>query len=220
MSSDLVFKNTTLTFIEHEGQSWVTARDLANALGYGKGVDPMTTPSEDAGQSLLRLFSRHADGFTSDETTMLVLQTAGGPQQTRVFSLRGCRLIAMLSTTERAKEFRRWVLDVLDNLDHLRSTSPGLYTIIVNPRTFDEALGQYDLVETIAQALARASAPPTVRTPFAINNHVRTTWRSHVPAVNTLLKALGIPIVTLEKLHHASRLHELPVPTITPRTLQ
>lgn len=32
----------------------------------------------------------------------------------RVFSLRGCHLIAMFATTDKAKEFRRWVLDILD----------------------------------------------------------------------------------------------------------
>ena len=32
----------------------------------------------------------------------------------RVFSLRGCHLIAMFATTKVAKDFRRWVLDILD----------------------------------------------------------------------------------------------------------
>ena len=33
-----------------------------------------------------------------------------------IFSPRGCYLIAMLARTERAKAFRRWILDVLDHL--------------------------------------------------------------------------------------------------------
>ena len=33
---------------------------------------------------------------------------------TRIFSLRGCHLIAMFARTAIAKEFRKWVLDVLD----------------------------------------------------------------------------------------------------------
>lgn len=32
----------------------------------------------------------------------------------RVFSLRGAHLVAMFATTPKAKEFRRWVLDILD----------------------------------------------------------------------------------------------------------
>jgi hypothetical protein len=35
---------------------------------------------------------------------------------TRIFSTRGCHLIAMFARTPLAKEFRRWVLDVLDQL--------------------------------------------------------------------------------------------------------
>jgi hypothetical protein len=34
--------------------------------------------------------------------------------KTRIFSLRGCHLIAMLSRTAIAKQFRKWVLDILD----------------------------------------------------------------------------------------------------------
>ena len=34
----------------------------------------------------------------------------------RIFSLRGCHLLAMFSRTPVAKAFRKWVLDVLDRL--------------------------------------------------------------------------------------------------------
>ena len=40
--------------------------------------------------------------------------TAGGRQPVRIFSPRGCYLLGMLARTERAKAFRRWVLDVLE----------------------------------------------------------------------------------------------------------
>ena len=36
------------------------------------------------------------------------------PKPTRIFSLRGCHLIAMLTRTKRARSFRHWVLDVLE----------------------------------------------------------------------------------------------------------
>ena len=39
----------------------------------------------------------------------------GGLQQVRVFSLRGAHLLGMLARTEKAKEFRRWVLDVIES---------------------------------------------------------------------------------------------------------
>jgi prophage antirepressor-like protein len=37
-------------------------------------------------------------------------------QKTRIFSLRGAHLLAMFARTKVAKEFRRWVLDILDAL--------------------------------------------------------------------------------------------------------
>ena len=47
-------------------------------------------------------------------TALIDIQTAGGMQKVRVFSLRGTHLIAMFSHTKVAKDFRRWVLDILD----------------------------------------------------------------------------------------------------------
>ncbi len=35
-------------------------------------------------------------------------------KEVRIFSLRGCHLIAMFARTPIAKEFRKWVLDILD----------------------------------------------------------------------------------------------------------
>lgn len=47
-------------------------------------------------------------------TALIDVQTDGGMQKIRMFSLRGAHLIGMLSRAERAKEFRRWVLDLID----------------------------------------------------------------------------------------------------------
>lgn len=43
----------------------------------------------------------------------------------RVFSLRGAHLIGMFARTPKAKEFRRWVLDVLDREVANGSVSPA-----------------------------------------------------------------------------------------------
>jgi len=60
-----------------------------------------------------KLFNRKADEFTQKMT-----QVVENPQLPnlgmRIFSLRGCHLIAMFARTPIAKEFRKWVLDVLD----------------------------------------------------------------------------------------------------------
>lgn len=47
-------------------------------------------------------------------TAVVKLPTAGGEQDVRIFSLRGAHLLGMFARTERAVEFRRWVLDILD----------------------------------------------------------------------------------------------------------
>src|SRR6185437_9819596 len=50
----------------------------------------------------------------SSMTCALNLRVQGQIRKTRVFSLRGCYLIAVLSKTRVAKKFRKWVLDVLE----------------------------------------------------------------------------------------------------------
>ncbi|HMQ13795.1 MAG TPA: ORF6C domain-containing protein [Candidatus Competibacter phosphatis] len=64
---------------------------------------------------LVRVYQRNADEFTDSMTALVELETSGGKQQVRIFSLRGCHLLAMLARTKIAKEFRQWILDVLDH---------------------------------------------------------------------------------------------------------
>jgi len=87
---------------QNDNQIWITSAELANALGY-KQADAVT-----------KIFNRNSDEFTRDMTQMI-----NNPQTpnlgVRVFSLRGCHLITFFARTPVAKEFRKWVLDVLDN---------------------------------------------------------------------------------------------------------
>ena len=48
-------------------------------------------------------------------TALVKMKTRGGEQEVRVFSLRGAHLLGMFARTDRAKAFRRAVLDVLDD---------------------------------------------------------------------------------------------------------
>jgi len=104
--NSISFHNTHFTIIPHNGQPWLTAPQIAQALGYAR---------EDA---VSRIYSRNADKFTPYMTTTVnltvVRKTGAVPMDVRIFSLRGAHLIAMFSRTALAKEFRRWVLDVLD----------------------------------------------------------------------------------------------------------
>ena len=82
---------------------WISSTQIGLALGY---ANPET--------AITKLFNRKSDEFTSDMTRLVEVKTNGGIQQIRAFSLRGCHLIATFAKTPIAKEFRKWVLDVLE----------------------------------------------------------------------------------------------------------
>lgn len=99
----LSFKNTHFQITDINGQPWLRGFQIASALGY-------KNPSSD----IAKVYDRNADEFTDSMTRVIELTTAGGKQQVRVFSLRGAHLLGMLARTKAAKEFRHWVLDVLE----------------------------------------------------------------------------------------------------------
>ena len=100
----LTFQNTNLSAINQNNQIWLTLTEIGRGLGYS---DPF--------QSVKKIYDRHADEFTPCMTALIEIQTAGGMQKVRVFSLRGTHLIAMFARTKIAKAFRKWVLDILDS---------------------------------------------------------------------------------------------------------
>jgi hypothetical protein len=100
----LTFQDTAFEVIERAGQPWLRGLQVASALGY-------ENPTAD----ILNLYTRNADEFTDSMTALVELDTAGGKQQVRIFSLRGAHLLGMFARTAKAAEFRRWVLDVLDH---------------------------------------------------------------------------------------------------------
>lgn len=101
-NNELTFHNTTFSYMEMAGQIWLTAAEVGEALGY----------SDD--KAIHRLYRKHADEFTVNMTGVVKVATPGGVQDSRVFSLRGAHLMGMFSRTTVAKEFRCWVLDILD----------------------------------------------------------------------------------------------------------
>lgn len=114
----LKFDGQEFDVVDHGGQPCLTLADVAAAL-YGKGGPQSATPFETRVRDLYR---RHADEFTDTMTATVERLTPGGRQRVRVFSLRGAHLLGMFARTERAKAFRRWVLDVIDHhLDQSQS---------------------------------------------------------------------------------------------------
>jgi len=103
----LSFNNVDLTPVDNgDNQIWVTAKQLAEALGY----------SDD--RAVSRIYNKHSDEFTSSMTEGVESTTStnfkGLLVKTRIFSLRGCHLIAMFARTQVAKDFRVWVLNLIE----------------------------------------------------------------------------------------------------------
>lgn len=99
----LSFQSTSLEVVDWQLEPWLRGQQIADALGY-----------KNPRQAIDDLYSRNAAEFTPAMTEVIDLPTAGGVQPVRIFSLRGAHLLGMLARTERAAEFRRWVLDVLE----------------------------------------------------------------------------------------------------------
>lgn len=103
MSTQLAFHETQFNVISHHNAIYLTAVEIAQALGYKK-PDAVT-----------QIYERNSDEFSVDMSETLNLSVSGNlTKAVRIFSLRGAHLIAMFARTPVAKEFRRWVLDVLD----------------------------------------------------------------------------------------------------------
>ncbi|ALJ72147.1 hypothetical protein TR70_2636 [Burkholderia pseudomallei] len=98
----LVFETVEFDVVDIHNVPWLRGPQIAGALGYNRD------------DRLADLYARNADEFTDEMTQLLELDTAGGRQQVRIFSPRGCYLLGMLARTDRAKSFRAWVLDVLE----------------------------------------------------------------------------------------------------------
>jgi prophage antirepressor-like protein len=103
MTNALTFESTTFDISTINNQIWLNGTQIGEALGYS-----------DAAKSISKIYERNADEFTPSMTQLIELDTAGGKQQVRVFSLRGAHLLGMFARTEKAKLYRIWVLDILD----------------------------------------------------------------------------------------------------------
>ena len=112
MNTQLTFKNHTLTPVIINNQPYLTASQVGIALNYARP------------DKINSIYQSHRDEFTSDMTCTTDLVLQGQNRQVRVFSLRGCHLLAMFSKTPVAKEFRRWVLDLIEQRHMAVSSLP------------------------------------------------------------------------------------------------
>ncbi len=104
----LSFNGKTIEIFKEDDQVWITSKELARALDYQNH------------KSVANLYNSNHDEFTPSMTLVTETMTNGINNSlrsisTRIFSLRGCHLIAMFARTEVAKQFRKWVLDLIEN---------------------------------------------------------------------------------------------------------
>ena len=153
MTQALIFNEITLSPVTYQNSLWIRATELARALGYSDT------------RKISHLYERNADEFTPEMTQ--VIEITDVPEmgtlenlrrKARIFSLRGCHLVAMFARTPVAKAFRRWVLDVLDKLDaeqHAASSSPTpddfTGTLSITPSTTEDRKPLRALVGSWAQ---------------------------------------------------------------------
>ncbi len=102
----LTFNEVNFNPVQKNGQIWLTSIEIAKALGYQNT------------KSVSNLYSNNSDEFTPNMTEVIESvtssKTKGLRKKVRIFSLRGCHLLAMFARTNIAKQFRKWVLDILD----------------------------------------------------------------------------------------------------------
>ncbi|HGJ5876994.1 MAG TPA: Bro-N domain-containing protein [Arsenophonus sp.] len=106
----LVFRNTVLKTISHNGRIWFTSAELAKVFQYATS------------NAVTMLYKQNSNEFSvgMSETIESTL-SANLKARTHIFSLRGAHLVAMFARTPVAKEFRKWVLDILDK----QTTNPN-----------------------------------------------------------------------------------------------
>lgn len=113
----LSFNEVNFSPVQHNNQIWLTASELAKALGYAKS------------DAVTQIYERNKDEFNASMALTLNMSAKGNIEtlnmsvskkernlmrNVRVFSLRGCHLITFFARTSVAKQFRKWVLDILD----------------------------------------------------------------------------------------------------------
>ena len=99
------FEDNNIDIIEYQGQKWLTASHINKALGYASH------------NAVTNLYTSNKSEF-EDNMSLVVESTTSknSPnKRIRIFNKRGAWLIAMFARTKQAKNFRKWVLDILES---------------------------------------------------------------------------------------------------------
>jgi len=183
-NKELTFHNTNFSYMEMAGQIWLTAAEVGEALGY----------SDD--KAIHRLYRKHADEFTVNMTGVVKATTPGGVQDSRVFSLRGAHLLGMFSRTTVAKEFRRWVLDILEREVEQGNVNPA-FDFEMHAKNMTVARKHFKFIyEAWCHQL-----DPALR---AINSPVAAELVDHLKSLGSLTYGIHLG---LERAEKSKRIH-------------
>ena len=127
----LTFNEVNFNPVVKNGQIWLTSKEIAKALGYKNAT------------SINKLYNANSDEFTdtmslTTDTVVDGINNSKRRLSIRIFSLRGCHLLAMFARTDIAKAFRKWVLDILD-----KEVSPSQISTTTDRRPLVEAVNIY-----------------------------------------------------------------------------
>ena len=98
------FNGNEIVFIEREDDIWITGEALGIGLEY-------KNPRKD----IMQLYYRHKDEL-EEYSSILNLSTEAGRRETTVFTEMGAYLLIMFSNQPKAKNFRKWVVNIVKEI--------------------------------------------------------------------------------------------------------
>ncbi len=135
----LRFHNVDFKVIDHNGQPWLLPEQIGEALGIAQPR-----------RNTLQLYYRHQDEFGPDEVAEIEMEVEHGGVDSRlqsedasrpkltlhtrrvkvkIFSLRGAYHLGFFARTDLAKQFRQWVLDLIEGKGHDRNFQAPYYRV-------------------------------------------------------------------------------------------
>ena len=146
MNDLVIFENPEfgqIRTMNKDGEPWFVGKDVADALGYGKG------------KSLNNAVSRHVD---DDDKGVTEMMTPGGRQNFVIINESGLYSLILSSKLPTAKQFKRWVtLEVLPNIrktggyiagqENLSDSELMAKALLVAQRTIEERNKQIETMK-------------------------------------------------------------------------
>ncbi|MCM1334954.1 MAG: Bro-N domain-containing protein [Bacteroides sp.] len=161
------------------GEPWFVGKDVAEALGYGKG------------KSLNNAIASHVDCEDKGVTEMM---TPGGLQKVTVINESGLYSLILSSKLPTAKAFKRWVTaEVLPQLRRTGTYGIGIEEII----TTTAVTMASELMKALAPVLAQAASEKTARAKQSAlpTARIRKAYRYVQPSkISTLPPELRVKI--------------------------